>query len=222
MSTTIITREIGIDAGHRVPDHRSKCKSPHGHRYRVQLEVSGLVQGSGAENGMVKDFSILKQVMMEYIDEPFDHAFIISQYDKMMLQAYGYKNIQDDFGKNRVLPSDLQLFVARKERDPVYGRHIYQAPVKDHTNSVVSSAQWLGMIVPKFEAAYCFPYNESSEIPPSITGKHVVIDRSPTAENLAMIWGCLCNQALQAIDKGLKVESLTVWETPNCSAIWRS
>ena len=36
-----ITREIGLDAAHRVPDHASKCFHIHGHRYTVFATVEG-------------------------------------------------------------------------------------------------------------------------------------------------------------------------------------
>lgn len=72
-----ITREIGIDAGHRIADHASKCKSLHGHRYTVQATCAGDIAYAGEENGMVMDFGFLKEEMMAEIDEPCDHAMIL-------------------------------------------------------------------------------------------------------------------------------------------------
>lgn len=71
-----ITREIGIDAGHRVPSHGSKCRNPHGHRYRVLATCRGPLVASGSEQGMVADFSFLNELMMKEIDEPCDHGVI--------------------------------------------------------------------------------------------------------------------------------------------------
>lgn len=77
----LITREIGIDAGHRVPEHKSKCYNLHGHRYRIQAAVTGELAEEGEEQGMVMDFGFLKEVMMEEIDGPYDHSLILWDKD---------------------------------------------------------------------------------------------------------------------------------------------
>ena len=79
----LITKEIEIDVGHRVFNHKSKCRNIHGHRYKVQVGVDDKVidtKGSSDE-GMVIDFSDLKQCMMDNIDAVFDHSFIMSVED---------------------------------------------------------------------------------------------------------------------------------------------
>ncbi|WP_082914956.1 6-pyruvoyl trahydropterin synthase family protein [Paramagnetospirillum marisnigri] len=89
-SPTLIHREIGIDCGHRVPDHGSKCRSPHGHRYRVIATCAGhLVQDFGhPEHGMVIDFGNVKAYMMDIFDAIFDHAFIVSVADAVMMEMF--------------------------------------------------------------------------------------------------------------------------------------
>ena len=76
-----ITRKIEIDAGHRVPDHKSKCFNLHGHRYVIEAECSGPLAETGEQTGMVVDFGFLKKVMMERIHEPCDHTFIFTYWD---------------------------------------------------------------------------------------------------------------------------------------------
>ncbi len=87
---TMIHREIGIDVGHRVPDHQSKCRSPHGHRYRVIATCTGdIVQDFGhPENGMVIDFGNVKRYMMDIVDAIFDHAFVVSAADRVMMEMF--------------------------------------------------------------------------------------------------------------------------------------
>ena len=73
-----VTKVIEWDMGHRVPNHKHKCANPHGHRYRLELTVTGLVseqKGSSSE-GMVVDFSDIKKAMMDRIHEPLDHCFM--------------------------------------------------------------------------------------------------------------------------------------------------
>jgi 6-pyruvoyltetrahydropterin/6-carboxytetrahydropterin synthase len=72
-----ITKRIGIDAAHRVTFHGSKCRNLHGHRYEVEATVAGGLFDSGEQEGMVMDFSFLKELMMEHIDAPCDHGAII-------------------------------------------------------------------------------------------------------------------------------------------------
>lgn len=136
----IITREIGIDMGHRVTNHASKCKNPHGHRYTIQLSVTGDLIDQGSEEGMVKDFGFLKDVMMEQIDARCDHGFALWNQDPLV--------DNDDFMKS---------------------------------------------------------------------GKIIIVDFVPTAENLAKWWGQLCAAQMP---EGVEVVQVKVWETPNCSATW--
>jgi 6-pyruvoyltetrahydropterin/6-carboxytetrahydropterin synthase len=85
----IINKEIQFDAGHRVPLHNSKCKNPHGHRYRVVVHVEGELITEGPESGMVRDFSIIKTILTERVHDQYDHGFIIYEGDKEMCEAFG-------------------------------------------------------------------------------------------------------------------------------------
>ena len=87
-----ITRQIGIDMGHRVPDHGSKCRSPHGHRYTIEAICVGELHKDGEEVGMVMDFGFLKEEMMSCIDEQFDHAFCFYYLDDHMIKMFGLQN----------------------------------------------------------------------------------------------------------------------------------
>jgi len=82
----LITKEIEIDMGHRVTNHKSKCSSLHGHRYRIEVGVDDKVittEGSSDE-GMVIDFGDLKEVMMEVLDAPFDHGMVLWLKDPLV------------------------------------------------------------------------------------------------------------------------------------------
>ena len=73
----LVTKEIEIDMGHRVPNHKSKCRNLHGHRYKIMVGVDDKVIATPgtSDEGMVIDFSDLKQIMMEEIDAKYDHSF---------------------------------------------------------------------------------------------------------------------------------------------------
>ena len=76
-----ITKAIEIDMGHRVPNHKSKCRNLHGHRYKIEVGVDDKVITTlgASDEGMVIDFSDLKQIMMDEIDAKYDHSF--TMYD---------------------------------------------------------------------------------------------------------------------------------------------
>ena len=93
----LVTKQIEIDMGHRVPNHKSKCSSPHGHRYKIEAGVDDklIVEKGSSDEGMVIDFGDLKHDMMNVIDGCFDHGFMISSEDEFMNMAFfgaEYKN----------------------------------------------------------------------------------------------------------------------------------
>lgn len=84
-----ITRRIGIDAGHRIRLHGSKCRHLHGHRYEVEATCAASTLHEGGEQaGMVLDFGFLKDEMMRVIDAPCDHGFIAELADVALLETF--------------------------------------------------------------------------------------------------------------------------------------
>jgi 6-pyruvoyltetrahydropterin/6-carboxytetrahydropterin synthase len=74
----LITRRLEFDAGHRIPDHRSQCRHLHGHRYAIEITLSGdIIEAAGeSEDGMVMDFSQVKQLAKRHLVDDWDHAFL--------------------------------------------------------------------------------------------------------------------------------------------------
>lgn len=78
-----ITKSIEWDMGHRVPNHKHKCRNPHGHHYRLEMTISGSVcdeKGSALE-GMVHDFGDLKEHLLSKVYSHLDHCFLASEED---------------------------------------------------------------------------------------------------------------------------------------------
>ena len=78
MTTTSITREYRWEMGHALLHHKGKCYRPHGHNYRMEVEVSGAVQ----DDGMVVDFSDVDDWVEPLIEKYFDHRFWINEEDE--------------------------------------------------------------------------------------------------------------------------------------------
>lgn len=159
-----ISRQIGIDMGHRVHLHHSKCSNFHGHRYTIEAICEGQLWDFGTADGMVADFGFLKDAMMFCIDRCFDHSITLSIDDPHAMLFYN--------GTKAGL------------RDIM--RH--------------AGVGWV-----------------NSDGGPM--GKVNIIDRTPTAENLAWLWFHLLQpEVAKALPDQGALRSVKVWETPNCWA----
>ena len=83
---TTATRRVQFCAGHRVFKHESKCRHPHGHNYVAFFTAIG-VDKPLDEVGRVIDFSVLKERLGGWIEENWDHKFIVCYDDAALLQA---------------------------------------------------------------------------------------------------------------------------------------
>ncbi len=61
-----------FEAAHRLVDYPGKCNRLHGHSWTVEMSVSG---NTLDKIGMVADFKVLKNMLMEVLDE-MDHQFL--------------------------------------------------------------------------------------------------------------------------------------------------
>lgn len=88
-----ITKIIEWDMGHRVPNHKSKCRNLHGHRYRLEVSLSGpLIKNEGSsDEGMVFDFGDIKQIMMTEIHDVLDHGFMCYELDPFLNCIDGFE-----------------------------------------------------------------------------------------------------------------------------------
>ena len=81
---TTIRRFVETDTGHRVPNHKSKCRHFHGHRYRFEAEIEGdVVTDRGvSDEGMLIDFSDVSVILTKYVHDIIDHAFVVYDGDE--------------------------------------------------------------------------------------------------------------------------------------------
>ena len=81
-----ITTRLEFDAGHRIPNHKSQCRNLHGHRYALEITLSGgVITQEISENGMVMDFSDVKRIARESVVDVWDHAFLVYEKDAEVL-----------------------------------------------------------------------------------------------------------------------------------------
>ena len=84
----LITRKLEFDAGHRISTHNSQCRHLHGHRYCIEITLSGniIADEGAAQQGMVMDFAAVKQIAKSTLVDHWDHAFLVYSGDKKVLQ----------------------------------------------------------------------------------------------------------------------------------------
>ena len=86
---TRIKRWVETDTGHRVPNHKSKCRHFHGHRYRWEAVIEGdvVTQKGVSEEGMLMDFSDISRILEREIHDVVDHSFLVYEGDKKAIEA---------------------------------------------------------------------------------------------------------------------------------------
>lgn len=80
----ILMKRIRFCAGHRLLKHEGKCANLHGHNYVAEFFVTG---DAVDDVGRVIDFSDLKRRLKGWIDEHWDHAFILFDVDEQAVRA---------------------------------------------------------------------------------------------------------------------------------------
>jgi 6-pyruvoyltetrahydropterin/6-carboxytetrahydropterin synthase len=104
MSTQLaIMRQLSFCAGHRLLGHEGKCAFFHGHNYKVDVEVAPRDGGDVLDGvGRIVDFAVIKQRLLGWLDEHWDHGFIVAAADTNGIAALALV----EPGKTFVLPNN--------------------------------------------------------------------------------------------------------------------
>ena len=86
-SAISITRRLEFDSGHRIPNHHGQCRHLHGHRYAIEVTLTGEVADNPGkpDDGMVLDFGDIKLLTKQYVVDLWDHAFLVAKEDKSVV-----------------------------------------------------------------------------------------------------------------------------------------
>lgn len=65
---------------HALYGHNGPCKNIHGHTYTLSVTLLGKIQNipGTSEDGMVVDFSIIKDLVRKHIVDVYDHALVLN------------------------------------------------------------------------------------------------------------------------------------------------
>lgn len=117
-----ITRRLEFDAGHRIPDHSSQCRHLHGHRYAIEITLSGqIIKAAGqSDNGMVMDFSEVKALAKTHLVDAWDHAFLAYRGDEAVVNFLASINGHKTVLLDRVPTAENLASIAFAALAPVY------------------------------------------------------------------------------------------------------
>jgi len=117
-----ITRRLEFDAGHRIPNHDSQCRHLHGHRYAIEISLSGAVIDAAGrpDDGMVLDFSAVKAIARRYLVDVWDHAFLVWRGDRAVADFLASLPDHKTVVLDRVPTAENLARIAFSILEPVY------------------------------------------------------------------------------------------------------
>jgi 6-pyruvoyltetrahydropterin/6-carboxytetrahydropterin synthase len=68
----LVSKEFTFDAAHHLHCYEGKCKSLHGHTYKVVFGISGYVD----DRGLMMDFGDIKDIWKNEIEIHLDHRYL--------------------------------------------------------------------------------------------------------------------------------------------------
>ncbi len=99
-----VTKEFHFEMSHVLWNYDGPCRNVHGHSYRLFVTVIGtpVMDPANPKNGMVMDFTVLKNIVKKEILTVFDHSVVMNRnYDCGKLEK-----LSSLFGN--VVPVDYQ------------------------------------------------------------------------------------------------------------------
>lgn len=125
-----ITTRLEFDAGHRIPCHKSQCRNLHGHRYAIEITLSGDIirQENASDNGMVMDFSDVKAIARRAVVDVWDHAFLVYKNDSVVMDFLkslpDHKTVVMDSVPTAENMAAEAFRILKSEYQDTYGNHL--------------------------------------------------------------------------------------------------
>jgi 6-pyruvoyltetrahydropterin/6-carboxytetrahydropterin synthase len=134
-----VTTEIDFSYGHRLLDYDGKCAHPHGHNGRVQIELESEALDS---IGMAVDFTVVKRVVQQWVNEHIDHKMVLRKDDPLLRPLHELGEPVYVMDQNPTAEGLAQLIydVAAKEGLPVTTVRFWESPTSYATFSPAPTA----------------------------------------------------------------------------------
>ena len=125
MPKLTVTRIYHFEAAHHLPDHKGKCRNPHGHSYRLELTVGLKDDGEvlitdGSSTGMLIDFGDIDYAVeplirsLDHKDLNVELADAIEVPTAEMLAIYIWHACHGLFQDERVHVMNVRLYETEK------------------------------------------------------------------------------------------------------------
>lgn len=108
----ILTKEFEFDAAHNLINYNGKCERLHGHTYQLVVKL----KGTRNQEGMIMDFTELKQIVKEQILEQFDHRYIndfIEQPTAENMAVYIWDKLEPMLKRGNAALYEVQVWETR-------------------------------------------------------------------------------------------------------------
>lgn len=123
--------KVDFDAAHRLLDYDGKCAVPHGHTYQAELRFAI----RDLDNlGISIDFGDVKKPLKRWIDENWDHAFLVNDQDEEMLSSL-----------RQLTECKIYAFEGENPTAEVMARTLFDVMTVEIGNSVISIRMWEGL-----------------------------------------------------------------------------
>lgn len=109
-----VTKEVYFCYGHRLMNHRGKCKNLHGHSVKASICIA---QEHLNVQSMVCDFADIKACAESYINQQLDHNFIVHKNDPIIpyLKAHNERFLAiDEHPTAEVLSKMIYQYLKQK------------------------------------------------------------------------------------------------------------
>jgi 6-pyruvoyltetrahydropterin/6-carboxytetrahydropterin synthase len=122
-----VTKHIEFCYGHRLLNYEGKCRHLHGHNGRVEVDIQ---TDKLDPRGMVHDFSDIKEVIKNWIDETLDHRMLLHKDDPILptLKQRGELFYAMDENPTAENIAKLIFHHARKTGLPVVEVRLWETP----------------------------------------------------------------------------------------------
>ncbi len=104
MSLIRITKQFSFETGHALHGYDGKCRSVHGHSYKLSVTVIGtpIADADHVKHGMVIDFGDLKAIVKGEVVDVFDHTTVFNKNSPHVklakeMEAHGHHIILADY-----------------------------------------------------------------------------------------------------------------------------
>jgi 6-pyruvoyltetrahydropterin/6-carboxytetrahydropterin synthase len=92
-----VTREFSFEMAHALKNYDGPCRNVHGHSYRLFVTLTGtpVSETENPKNGMIIDFTDLKDIVLKKIINLFDHSVVVSNdygHEKMEMMKKTFGN----------------------------------------------------------------------------------------------------------------------------------